>query len=59
VRARATRAQNRAGAIHPAQGAPAGNPLENISDTRRIRVVVARGRVYDPAPLWRSVGFTP
>jgi imidazolonepropionase-like amidohydrolase len=36
-----------------------GNPLENISDTRRIRVVVARGRLYDPAPLWRSVGFTP
>jgi imidazolonepropionase-like amidohydrolase len=36
-----------------------GNPLVNIADTRRIRVVISRGRLYDPAPLWRSVGFTP
>jgi imidazolonepropionase-like amidohydrolase len=36
-----------------------GNPLANISDTRRIRAVISRGRLFDPAPLWRSVGFTP
>lgn len=36
-----------------------GNPLERITDLRRVRVVVANGRRYDPATLWRSVGFTP
>jgi imidazolonepropionase-like amidohydrolase len=36
-----------------------GNPLRRISDLRRVRLVVANGRRYDPAPLWRSVGFTP
>ena len=36
-----------------------GNPLARISDTRNVRLVVANGRVFEPAPLWRSVGFTP
>jgi len=36
-----------------------GNPLARISDTRNVRLVVANGRRYDPAPLWRSVGFEP
>ncbi len=36
-----------------------GNPLARISDTRKIRFVVTNGRRYDPAPLWRSVGFVP
>jgi len=36
-----------------------GNPLLHIADTRNVRLVVADGRRYDPAPLWRSVGFEP
>jgi hypothetical protein len=36
-----------------------GDPLRRITDLRRVRLVVANGRRYDPAPLWRSVGFTP
>jgi imidazolonepropionase-like amidohydrolase len=36
-----------------------GDPLRRIADLRRVRLVVANGRRYDPAPLWRSVGFTP
>jgi imidazolonepropionase-like amidohydrolase len=35
------------------------NPLERIEHTRRIHRVITRGRVFDPAPLWRSVGFQP
>ncbi|WP_394820943.1 amidohydrolase family protein [Pendulispora albinea] len=37
----------------------AGNPLSNIRDIRKISAVVARGRTYDPAALWRIAGFTP
>jgi imidazolonepropionase-like amidohydrolase len=36
-----------------------GNPLEQFSDLRRIWLVVAGGRRYEPAPLWQSVGFQP
>jgi hypothetical protein len=35
------------------------NPLENISNLRRVSHVIAAGRMYDPAPLWRAAGFTP
>jgi imidazolonepropionase-like amidohydrolase len=36
-----------------------GNPLEDIHNTRRIFRVITGGRVFDPAPLWQSVGFRP
>ena len=36
-----------------------GNPLDVISNTRRIHRVITGGRVFDPAPLWQSVGFKP
>lgn len=36
-----------------------GNPLEHIGDLRKVTMVVANGRRYDPAPLWKSVGFEP
>ena len=36
-----------------------GDPLADISNTRRIYRVVTNGRVLDPASLWRSVGFQP
>ncbi|HLJ49083.1 MAG TPA: amidohydrolase family protein [Bryobacteraceae bacterium] len=35
------------------------NPLESISNIRRVHTVFANGHMFDPAPLWRSVGFTP
>jgi imidazolonepropionase-like amidohydrolase len=35
-----------------------GNPLESISNIRKVRSVVTRGRLYDCAQLWQSVGFT-
>jgi imidazolonepropionase-like amidohydrolase len=36
-----------------------GDPLADIKALRRVRVVVTGGKAYDPAKLWRSVGFTP
>ena len=36
-----------------------GDPLADIRALRRIRIVVASGKAYDPAQLWRSVGFSP
>jgi len=33
------------------------DPLADIRNTRRIWRVMAAGRLYDPAPLWASVGF--
>jgi imidazolonepropionase-like amidohydrolase len=36
-----------------------GNPLADIHDIRKVTHVVARGRLYDPATLWKLVGFTP
>jgi imidazolonepropionase-like amidohydrolase len=36
-----------------------GDPLANIRDTRKITLVIARGRAYRPADLWKLAGFTP
>ena len=36
-----------------------GNPLENISDIRKVSAVFAAGKMYQPAALWQSVGFKP
>ena len=36
-----------------------GNPLENISDIRKVNTVFAAGKMYKPAPLWKVVGFQP
>jgi imidazolonepropionase-like amidohydrolase len=35
------------------------NPLESIHNIRKVERVVSRGILYDPAPLWESVGFKP
>lgn len=35
------------------------DPLQDIRNTRRIWRTVAAGTVYEPAPLWRTVGFLP
>lgn len=35
------------------------NPLVDIRNTRRIAKTIEAGAIYDPAPLWQSVGFKP
>ena len=35
------------------------NPLDDIHNIRTVRSVLANGVLYDPAPLWESVGFKP
>jgi len=54
---------NDSGTIEPGKRADLilvdGNPLENISDIRKVIKVVANGRMYDSAALWKSVGFQP
>jgi imidazolonepropionase-like amidohydrolase len=35
------------------------DPLADISNVRRLSIVIALGRPYDPAVLARSVGFQP
>ncbi|HET9992482.1 MAG TPA: amidohydrolase family protein, partial [Kofleriaceae bacterium] len=35
----------------------AGNPLANIGDIRKTKLVVARGRVYESDALWKLAGF--
>ena len=35
------------------------NPLDDIANTRKIHRVVTNGRVFEPGPLWESVGFQP
>jgi hypothetical protein len=35
------------------------DPLVDIHNTRAVWRTVAAGAVYDPAPLWQSVGFLP
>ena len=36
-----------------------GDPLKDIADTRRVWMTLSKGRIFRPAPLWRSVGFAP
>lgn len=63
VPARAMHLDNEVGTIQAGKRADIilvdGNPLESISNIRHVKTVVSNGRVYDTAPLWRSVGFQP
>jgi imidazolonepropionase-like amidohydrolase len=36
-----------------------GDPLADIRNLRKVSRVIANGRVFDTARLWRSVGFQP
>jgi imidazolonepropionase-like amidohydrolase len=36
-----------------------GDPLESIHNIRNVKYVIADGKMYDCAELWRSVGFKP
>jgi hypothetical protein len=33
------------------------NPLDNISNIRKLKSVITNGQMYECAPLWESVGF--
>jgi imidazolonepropionase-like amidohydrolase len=35
------------------------NPLDNISNIRKVRLVMTQGRLFDCAKLWELVGFQP
>jgi imidazolonepropionase-like amidohydrolase len=35
------------------------NPLESISNIRKLRWVVSRGRIFDCDKLWQAAGFLP
>jgi imidazolonepropionase-like amidohydrolase len=35
------------------------NPLENISNARKVRQVMANGLLFDPAPLFKAGAFVP
>jgi imidazolonepropionase-like amidohydrolase len=63
VAARAMGMEKDAGTIEAGKRADVivvdGNPLENISDIRKVSTVFAGGRMYQPAALWTSVGFKP
>jgi imidazolonepropionase-like amidohydrolase len=61
--ARAMGMEQESGTIEPGKRADVilvdGNPLENISDIRKVSTVFAAGRKYEPAALWTAVGFKP
>uniref|UniRef100_Q01RZ2 Amidohydrolase n=1 Tax=Solibacter usitatus (strain Ellin6076) TaxID=234267 RepID=Q01RZ2_SOLUE len=63
VSARAMKLDADSGTIEPGKRADLilvdGNPLERIEDLRKVSHVVSDGRLFDTAPLWRSVGFRP
>jgi imidazolonepropionase-like amidohydrolase len=63
VPARAMKVDNEVGTIEAGKRADLiivdGNPLKNISDIRKVKTVIANGRMYDCARLWQSVGFKP
>jgi len=63
VAARAMKMEKEAGTIQVGERADMivvnRNPLESISNIRKIESVVAAGRVFDCSALWQSVGFQP
>jgi imidazolonepropionase-like amidohydrolase len=36
-----------------------GNPVERIADVRRVTLVMKDGVLYDPGPMYRSIGVAP
>jgi imidazolonepropionase-like amidohydrolase len=61
--ARVMKLENEVGTIEAGKRADiiilAANPLEDISNIRKVKFVVAQGRLFDCAKLWESVGFKP
>ena len=63
VPAKAMKMDGRTGWIKPGYAADVividGNPTKHIEDSRKVSMVFSQGRKYDPAKLWRAIGFTP
>ncbi len=63
VPARVMKVDSESGTVAPGKRADFdildANPLDDIHNIRTIHRVVANGVLYDTAPLWKSVGFTP
>lgn len=61
--ARAVGVENESGSLQPGKRGDVlllnADPLADIHNTRAVWRTVAAGAVYDPAPLWLSVGFLP
>jgi len=59
--ARVMKVDNEVGTIEPGKRADLiildANPLDQISNIRKVRYVIAQGRFFDSAKLWESVGF--
>ena len=45
--------------LEDSTAAALADPLADIHNTRTVWRTVSQGAVYDPAPLWQSVGFLP
>ena len=52
-----------AGTVEPGKRADmvvlGGDPLVDIHNIRKVETVIARGKTYEPGPLWRLIGFSP
>ena len=63
VSARAMRMDEKVGTLEAGKLADLlvldANPLEDISNIRRVRLVMKGGLLYDSAALWRAAGFRP
>ena len=63
VPARAMKLDRESGTIEAGKRADlvlvAGRPDREISDIRKVKTVIAAGRAFDCAELWKSVGFQP
>ena len=63
VSARAMRLDEKVGTLEAGKLADLlvldANPLEDISNIRRVRLVMKGGSLYDSAALWRAAGFRP
>jgi Amidohydrolase family len=61
--ARVMKLENEVGTIETGKRADLivldANPLDNISNIRKVRLVMTQGRLFDCAKLWESVGFQP
>ena len=63
VPARVLKHEHDMGSVEPGKRADLivldADPLLNIHNIRTVRYVVAGGRLFESAPLWRAVGFIP
>jgi hypothetical protein len=37
----------------------AGDPVKNISDVRKTKLVIKDGVIYDPAKLYKAISVVP